>query len=264
MTFRLRRARSDPRRPRIICCSHALLGAQRMSGATGNEDVWVIVRCFNEAAVVGPVITALREHFPNVVGVDDGSTDASSAVLADAGARVVRHSVNLGAGAALQTGLQYALLDHGAQWFLCFDADGQHRVEDALAMVARVREGGVDVLIGSRFLGHAEGMPLRRKLVLRAGRTFERLTSGVRLSDGHNGLRVFSRRFAATVHLTMSDMAYASELLGAIARSGLPYAEHPVTIDYSDYSLAKGQRSINSVNIAVDVWVHQLLRGRRR
>jgi polyprenyl-phospho-N-acetylgalactosaminyl synthase len=229
-----------------------------------NDDVWVIVRCFNEAPVVGQVITGLREYFPNVVGVDDGSADASSAAMATAGARVVRHSVNLGAGAALQTGVQYALLDHRAQLFVCFDADGQHRAADAAAMVDRMRAGDLDILIGSRFLGAADGMPASRRVVLRLGRMFERVTSGARLTDTHNGLRVFSRRFAERIDLTMNDMAYASELLGLIARSKLPYGEYPVTIDYSEYSLSKGQRSINSVNIALDVWINQLLRGRSR
>jgi glycosyltransferase involved in cell wall biosynthesis len=221
------------------------------------------VRCYNEAEVVGDVIRELREVFPHVVGVDDGSMDSSSEEMAAAGAEVVRHSVNLGAGAALQTGLQYALLDHEANFFACFDADGQHRVADLASMVERMRSEQIDVLIGSRFLGEATGMPLSRSLLLRAARLFERTTSGVRLTDAHNGLRVFTRRFASQVDLTMSDMAYASELLALIHRSKLPYAEHPVTIRYTDYSMHKGQRSINSVNIAMDIWIHQMLRGRR-
>ena len=231
-----------------------------------NKDVWIIVRCFNEQAMVGRVITELRAAFPNVVGVDDGSADLSSNAMKSAGASVVRHAINLGAGAALQTGLQYALLDHSAQWFICFDADGQHAVSDALAMVERARAEQLDVVVGSRFLpeGGTIGMSDGRRWTLRVARIFERFTSGVRLTDAHNGLRVFSRAFAQQVDLTMSDMAYASELAGLIARSGLPYAEHPVTITYSEYSSAKGQRSINAVNIALDVWLNQMLRGRRR
>jgi glycosyltransferase involved in cell wall biosynthesis len=233
------------------------------SAGEANDDVWIIVRCYNEDAVVGDVIRSLREAFPNVVGVDDGSRDASSQEMAKAGAAVVRHAVNLGAGAALQTGLQYALLDHRANYFVCFDADGQHRTSDAVAMIDRMRCSDIDILIGSRFLGSAVGMPARRRLLLRLARVFEHLTSGVKLTDAHNGLRAFTRRFAQGVQLTMSDMAYASELLGMIKRSGLQYAEHPVTIEYTDYSMNKGQRSINSINIAMDLWLHQLLRGRR-
>lgn len=231
-----------------------------------NADTWVIVRCFNEEPVVGAVVSELRRHFPNVVGIDDGSVDRSSEVMRDAGASVVRHAINLGAGAALQTGLQFALLDHSAQFFLCFDGDGQHRVSDAVQMVERMRTEELDVLIGSRFLtpeGSAN-MSSGRRITVQAGRVFERFASGVRLTDAHNGLRVFSRRFAERVDLTLSDMAYASELSALIARSGFPYAEHPVQVSYSEYSRAKGQRSINAVNIAMDVWLNQMLRGRRR
>jgi glycosyltransferase involved in cell wall biosynthesis len=234
-----------------------------MTAIPDNSDVWVVVRCFNEASVVAPVIKQLRQHFVNVVGVDDGSSDDSARQMSSAGAWVVRHAVNLGAGAALQTGIEFALLDPGTAYLVCFDADGQHRVGDAVAMMDRLRQGHEDILIGSRFLGAANGMPTNRRLLLSAGRVFERLTSGVRLSDAHNGLRAFTRAFAELVDLNMSDMAYASELLALIGKSGMRYAEHPVTIEYTEYSMHKGQRSVNSVNIAMDVWMNQMLHGRR-
>jgi glycosyltransferase involved in cell wall biosynthesis len=218
---------------------------------------------FNEATVVQDVLVALRRFFPNVVAVDDGSTDSSAAQAIAAGARLVRHAVNLGAGAAIQTGLEFALLDDDARYFVTFDADGQHRAEDAAAMVDRLRSGDHEILIGSRFLGSTSGASGGRKVLLRVARLFEWLTSGVRLTDAHNGLRAFTRTFAEQIELTLSDMAHASELLGQIKKSQLPFAEHPVTIDYTDYSRSKGQRSINSVNIAVDVWLNHLLRGRR-
>lgn len=228
-----------------------------------HADVWVVVRCFNEAPVVGAVIAELRREFRNVVGVDDGSGDGSADVMAAAGARVVRHAVNLGPGAALETGLKFALFDSGAQHFVCFDADGQHQVTDAVAMVERVKTDPVDVLLGSRFLGSASGISHGRRVVLRAARIFERFNSGMILTDAHNGLRVFSRRFAGQVELSLSGMAYASELLALIRRTGATYAEHPVHVAYSDYSRNKGQRSINSINIATDVWLAQVLGGRR-
>ena len=229
-----------------------------------NDDVWVIIRCFNESQVVRGVIEELRQHFPNVVGVDDGSSDTSSAEMVAAGAVVVRHAINLGGGAALQTGVEFALLDPQAKYFVCFDADGQHRPEDALSMVERLRRGEEDILIGSRFLGSSAGMPRSRRIVLRMARIFERLTTGVSLTDAHNGLRAFSRAFAERIDLQLADMAYASELLSLVKHSGMRYAEHPVTIQYTEYSMAKGQRSINSVNIAMDIWLHQFLKGRRR
>lgn len=234
------------------------------AGAPGsnNSDVWVIVPTYNEATVVRDVLIGLQKHFPNVVAVDDGSTDASNAEILASGARLIRHSINLGAGAAMQTGLDFALLDRAARFFVTFDADGQHRADDAAAMIDRLRLGQQDILVGSRFLGDSVGLTGSRRALLKSARVFEWLMSGVRLTDAHNGLRAFSRQFAEQIHLTFADMAHASEVLELIGKSKLLYAEHPVTIDYTAYTRSKGQRSINSVNIAVDVWLHHLLGGR--
>ncbi|GAB3434219.1 glycosyltransferase [Phycicoccus ginsengisoli] len=228
-----------------------------------NEDVWVIVPTYNEARVVRGVLEELLVHFPNVVAVDDGSVDASAAEIVATRARLVRHPINMGAGGALQTGVDFALLDHGARYFLTFDADGQHRVSDAVAMVEHIRTHEVAVLLGSRFLGTANNMTRGRRLLLLAARWFERLTTGINLTDAHNGLRVFNREFAQVLNMKMADMAWASEFLARIAESKLPYAEFPVTVDYTDYSRSKGQRSINSVNIGVDIMLNRLLRGHR-
>src|SRR5512141_850702 len=135
---------------------------------TDNRDVWVVVPTYNAAPVVRSVVESLREAFPNVVGVDDGSTDGSMRELLAGGARLVRHPINLGAGAAYQTGIEFALRDPGAELFVTFDADGQHRVEDAMAMVEHLRTVDTEVLIGSRFLGSAEGMTRGRRALLRA------------------------------------------------------------------------------------------------
>lgn len=229
-----------------------------------NDDTWVIVPTYNEATVVRDVLEDLREHFPNVVAVDDASVDGSAVEILAAGAHLVRHPFNMGAGGALQTGVHYALLDPGARFFVTFDADGQHRVEDAVAMVARLREGDVDILLGSRFLGSATNMKTSRRTLLRAARLFERAASGISLTDAHNGLRAFSREFAEVLDLSVADMGWASEFLSRIAESGLAYAEFPVTVQYTDYSLSKGQHSINSVNIGVDVLLNRMLRGQRR
>lgn len=228
--------------------------------APDNSDVCVIVRCYNEASVVGPVLGDLRRAFPIIIGVDDGSSDDSAEVMRSWGAWVVRHGRNLGAGAALQTGLKCALLQPEIQYIVCFDADGQHNVDDAVQMVKRVRAEDLDVLLGSRFLGQTIGMPHTRRLMLQGARAFERLSSGLSLTDAHNGLRVFARGFAKQIRLQNSDMAYASELVRLIAKTGCRYGEHPVTISYTDYSQAKGQKSLNSVNIAVDIWLQRLLK----
>jgi glycosyltransferase involved in cell wall biosynthesis len=227
------------------------------------QAVCVVVPCFNEAAVVGQVIRALRVTFPHVVGVDDGSEDGSAAAMRSAGAIVIRHPVNLGQGAALQTGINFALSDPHVRFIVTFDADGQHRVEDAQRLVERATRGDVDVVLGSRFLKRTTRPPVMRAWLLRGAALFDRLTTGVRLTDSHNGLRVLTRHFAETLDLRLSGMAHASELLMHIRRVGARYIEYPVHVDYTPYSRSKGQSPLNAVNIALDVWLNKLISGGR-
>ena len=115
------------------------------------SDVWIVVPSFNEATVIGEVISELRSVFDNVVCVDDGSADGTGEIARQAGAHLVRHPINLGQGAAIQTGIEYARSQPGATMFATFDADGQHRVKDLAAMIDRLSVGDVDVVIGTRF-----------------------------------------------------------------------------------------------------------------
>ena len=223
------------------------------STAQGHPDTLVIVPMFNEASVITEVVADLRQVFSHVVCVDDGSGDDSAHMAGLAGAHVVSHPVNLGQGAALQTGLAYGLR-HPFEYFVTFDADGQHTLADTLRMLDEARGGDVDIVLGSRFLGSGlAGMPVLRRVVLRAGVTFTRATTRLRLTDTHNGLRVMNRRTASILNLRLSGMAHASEILTTIARHHLRYTEVPVTVLYTDYSMAKGQSSINAVNILFDL-----------
>ncbi|MFI0896890.1 glycosyltransferase family 2 protein [Streptomyces sp. NPDC020983] len=217
------------------------------------EDVWLVIPVFNEARVIADVITEARRTFPHVVCVDDGSTDGSAARIAESGAHLVRHPVNLGQGAALQTGIDYALAQPGARYFVTFDADGQHRVEDALAMVALARESGAGAVLGSRFLRERGEVPRLKRIVLRTAAAVSPTARRLRLSDTHNGLRVLSRDAASRLDITMNGMAHASEITGFLARSGLPVVEAPVDVRYTDYSRAKGQSLINGVTILFDL-----------
>lgn len=201
----------------------------------------VVIPAFNEGEVVRGVVEAVRALHPSVIVVDDCSDDNTGAEAAAAGAAVLRHAVNLGQGAALQTGICHALAE-GADFIVTFDADGQHSVEDIAVLVARQRETGADVVVGSRFLGTAEGMPPARRTVLRLATLFTRVTSGVRVSDTHNGLRLLTRTAAERLEIHENRMAHASEIIEQVGRLALSIAEAPVNIIYTEYSLRKGQR----------------------
>ena len=227
--------------------------------ATGAvTDTAVVIPMHNEATVIADVVADVRRRFTYVVCVDDGSSDGCGTIARAAGAVVVRHPQNLGQGAALETGIRHALARTDVAYVVTFDADGQHDVDDAAAMVGLARSRGLQVVLGSRFLGAAEGITGTRRRVLRAAVRFTRVTTGLEVTDAHNGLRVLRRDAAARIRLRLHGMSHASEVLSLISAHDLSYAEHPVTIRYTDYSRAKGQRGYNALNIVFDLLVNRL------
>lgn len=218
------------------------------------DKIFIVVPAYNEAAAIGAVISNLRARWPRVVVVDDGSSDATGATAREAGATVLTHIVNRGQGAALQTGIRYAL-EQGAAVIVTFDSDGQHSSEDLERLIAPILEGTADVVLGSRFLGSADGIPSTRKLLLRGAIFFTRLSSGLKVTDAHNGLRAFCRAAASQIQIELDRMAHASEILDQIARSRMRFVEVPVHIRYSEYSRAKGQSSLGALRVLFDyIW----------
>ena len=221
--------------------------------------IWVVIAAYNEAGVIARVIADVRRRGYPVVVVDDGSVDSTAEVAEQAGAAVISHPVNLGQGAALQTGIEFALA-RGADFVVTFDADGQHRADDIAGLLKALTDNDADFALGSRFLGASIDLPASRRVLLKAATVFTRLTTGMRVTDTHNGLRAMTRRGARHISLRQNRMAHASELLEQIARSGLRYVEVPVTIEYSAYSLAKGQKLSDSLAILVDLSAQRLHR----
>jgi glycosyltransferase involved in cell wall biosynthesis len=223
--------------------------------SAAESKTWLVIPLFNEAPVIRAVVEDARKVFPNVVCVDDGSSDGSAAEARAAGAVVVKHPINLGQGASLRTGLDWALTDPEAEYFVTFDADGQHQVADALVMVNILHDQPVDVVVGSRFLDGRTTVSAVKRLVLKTAVAFERRSTGVHLTDAHNGLRAFNRLAASSIAITQNRMAHASEIVAEISRNDLRWVEAPVHVVYTDYSKAKGQSVWNSVNILSDLFV---------
>ena len=217
------------------------------------DDTWLVVPLYNEAQVVREVIEDARRTFLHIVVVDDGSRDDSAAQAEAAGAVVVRHPINLGQGAALQTGIRYVLERTDARYLITFDADGQHSVADAVAMVAAARRENLAIVLGSRFLKGPSPVGRLKRLVLATAAVVASRTTGMHLTDAHNGLRLLRRDAAEQLNLRQNRMAHASEIIRQLGATGLPWREFPVHIAYTEYSKAKGQSLLNSVNILVDL-----------
>lgn len=217
-----------------------------------DDDAFVVVAAYNESAVIAQTIALLAPIAANIVVVDDCSTDDTYCIALDAGAHVLRHPINLGQGAALQTGIDYALL-RGAAYIVTFDADGQHVASDIPPMLQALKQSKADIALGSRFLGTTEGLPAKRRLLLKAAIAFTRWTGGGRFTDVHNGFRVMTRRFAESFKFKQNRMAHASEILKHITKTKTPFIEFPVTIAYTEHSLATGQRNSNSIRIILEL-----------
>ena len=221
--------------------------------------VFVVIAAYHEAQVIADVVAGVIRAGYRVVVVDDGSRDRTGDAAASVGATVIRHPINLGQGAALQTGIAWALRDD-ADIIVTFDADGQHRTADVARLVAALQVHGAEFALGSRFLGGAVNQPLSRRILLRLATLFTRLTTGLTVTDTHNGLRAMTRRGARAIALRQNRMAHASEILHQIADSGLKFVEVPVTIEYSAYSLAKGQTVGDALVILTDLFARRLHR----
>jgi glycosyltransferase involved in cell wall biosynthesis len=210
--------------------------------------VFVVVPAYNEGRRLARVIDDLASTGHAIVVVDDGSRDDTGAVAQARGCYVLRHALNRGQGAALQTGITFAVRE-GADYIVTFDADGQHQASEMAAMLAPVVDGRCDVTLGNRFISGTSNVPPLRKIFLHVARFVTYLTSGVRVGDTHNGYRALSRKAAVAIHLKQDRMAHASEIYDQILRAGLRFQEVPVSIRYSDETLAKGQRLSNSVSV---------------
>ena len=235
--------------------------------SVSKRRVAVLVPCYGDGARLGEVIRDLRQVFAErevvVYVVDDGSVNPL-ALQSDGGTtsfrlRVLRHIINLGQGAALETARRAAVAD-GAQVVLTVDADGQHSAADALRLVEAI-ESGADVAVGNRFGGQSN-TPSLRAIILACARIFEMLLTRRLFGDAHNGLRAFSFEVASRLRIEHARMAHGTGIMLALCRMRptLRIVEVPVTITYTAATLAKGQRASGAFTIVGDLLAHALFR----
>lgn len=220
-------------------------------------NTWIVIAAFNEVPVIRGVVEGVRRLYPNVVVVDDASTDRTSDEVRAVGVVVLEHLINRGQGAALKTGITFAI-QQGADAIVTFDADGQHDPKDIAAILAPIESGAADVTLGSRFLRDGSNVPPLRRFVLRLGILFTHFFSHIHVTDTHNGFRAMNRLAAERIRIVQDRMAHASEILDEIVRNKLRYKEIPVTITYSYYSREKGQSTSAMFRIAWKILMHKL------
>lgn len=228
-----------------------------------NRNIFVVIPAYNEGAVLGETVKQIIPYGYSIVVVDDGSSVPEFNYIPNGAENVwyLRHVSNLGAGAAVQTGTEFAVLK-GAKVVVHFDADGQHDPTQISKFVEPIRQGTCDVVMGSRFLNleDRELVPRRKRTLLKLGVVVSWLFTGVWLTDTHNGFRALSRTVAEQIKLNENGYAHCTEILEQIRKSGARYIEIPTTVRYTAYSMAKGQSIFNSVNIVFDLCLRKVLR----
>ena len=187
-----------------------------------------VIPCFDEAASIEGLVTALRRNLPFVLVVDDGSTDATSGLARTAGAVVVRHERNLGKGAALKSGLSRAL-KQGCEWAVTLDGDGQHAPEDLPALVRCAEATGALLVIGNR-MNEARKIPWLRRQVNRWMSRKISQRSGRSLPDTQSGFRLIHLRTWAALELNTKHFEVESEMLMAFLAAGRRVEFVPVRV----------------------------------
>ena len=192
----------------------------------------VLVPCLNEADAIGAVLSAVKSFVPNVLVVDDGSTDGTGDVARAAGATVLRHPQALGKGAALRSGWD-AAQQRGFDWALCMDGDGQHAAADIPKFLGRGERGDVALVVGERM--HApKTMPLVRRITNRFMSWQLSRLAGVRLTDTQCGFRLLHLPSLARLQVKSDCFEIESEVLIQFARARFGIAFVPIEVIYAD------------------------------
>ncbi len=226
-----------------------------------SSSVFVVVPVLNEGPVIELALQPLLDKGYSVVCVDDGSVDDTGSIIRSLPVYSLHHVVNLGQGAALQTGMTFAVT-RGAEFIVHYDADGQHNADDVDVLLEPLRNGDADVVLGSRFLRSSDrnAVPATKRLLLKAGTLVNGLLTGMWLSDAHNGFRALTREAAERIDLRENRFAHASEILSQIHRGKLRVVERPTSISYTDYSKTKGQSPWNAIKIVMDMLLRRIFR----
>ncbi|MFA6394044.1 MAG: glycosyltransferase family 2 protein [Patescibacteria group bacterium] len=218
--------------------------------------VFCVIPAFNEEENIVEVIKTVKPLVDGVVIVDDGSADKTYELARAQGVIALKHLLNRGQGAALETGNQYALKNN-ADIIVHFDADGQFLAGEIKELTELIESGRADIVFGSRFLGRSSNMPVfKRLLLMPLARAMNRMLFGARLSDPQCGFRALNAKAAGKIKIQSDGMAHCSEIIGKAFQSGLKIKEAPITVVYREF----GQNASGGWRIIKDLVYSKFLR----
>ncbi len=214
-----------------------------------NDHVYIVIPAKDEATRVGRVIQKTRHAgFDNIIIVNDGSSDNTSEIAEQFGTIVLNHPINLGPGAATQTGIEYALMQ-GAEVIVTLDADEQHSPSDIQQLVETLQKQKVEVVIGSRFLKEDNKIPPSRIFYNKIANVVTYILTGINVTDSQSGMKAMSRRFLLKSKLSFNGFEFCIEIIRNIRLTNSKHTEIPIQVMYSAETLSKGQSFISGVRM---------------
>lgn len=215
-----------------------------------SKDVLIVIPAYNEEKTIGKVVQALKvEGFMRILVVNDGSEDQTEMAAFQKGAEIINHLVNLGKGAALKSGFEYAIGNQFKYVITC-DADGQHLAKDVRKIADNLLQEKADVILGTRFNNKAllrDKIPISRKVFNKLANIVNFIISGVNASDSQCGLRGYNRKAISAMDLESRGLDIDSEILGEVRGNKLQFKEVKIEPVYTQYSLSKGQNFLKGL-----------------
>lgn len=221
-------------------------------------NVVAVIPAYNEEKKIGKVIREVAQYVDKMIVIDDGSADHTAEQAKHRKSIILKHLINLGQGAALQTGFEYAKKIK-SDIIVTFDADGQFEPSEIKDIVKPIIKNRADVVLGSRFLGKTINIPSSRLIVLRMGIFFTYLFSNIKLTDTHNGFRAFNKKAFSKINILHNRWAHPSDIIYQVSKNKFRIIEVPVTIRYTNYSKSKGQSNFEALRIPFELVARALI-----
>lgn len=219
-----------------------------------------IIPAYNEGEVIYQTVkNVLDNWYENILVVNDWSNDNTISELSKLWDKItiISHLKNRWQWAALETWFEYVRRFCDVEYIITYDSDWQHCIEDVKTFDEAIKNNPeIKVFLWSRFKWKTKNMSIFKRIILKLAIIFTFIISSIKLSDTHNWFRALKKDSLNDIKITIDGMWHASEILDIISAKNIAYIEVPVSIIYTDYSIAKWQKASNAINIALKmIWM---------
>jgi len=213
------------------------------------QELFIVLPAYNEAPRIELCLEKIiKLGFKNIIVVNDASSD-TTAKIANSYDEVLllSHLINLGPGAATQTGIEYALMQN-AKYIATIDADDQHDPKDLVHLYEKIKSENLDLLVGSRFL-NKNSIPKLRIIYNKIGNFISFLLTQKLLSDSQSGIKILSADLARKIAIELNGFEFCMEIISTARKLGAKIDESPVSVTYSEETTRKGQNLASGLSM---------------